>query len=141
MIVTIIPKEYLSNVWPEASGYIEAAWDRAPGYYSAKDILDRIIKDLEVLWGVYDEERNMIGCFTTAIEEYPQARIMVITALSGKDLEAWYEKALDIVKKYSVDQGCSRLEARGRGGWTAYAKKTGWETVGMTYKIDLQSED
>lgn len=137
MIVTIIPKDFIGQVWGEVSDYIDKAWETSPGYYNSTDILDRILNDLEVLWGVYDKNKNILGCFTTSVEEYPRARILVITALSGHDLEKWYEKSLETVKNYARDMGCSRIEARGRGGWTAYAKKTGWQVSATVYRIDI----
>lgn len=138
MIVTIIPKDFLGQVWPDVVGYIEDAWNTSPGYYSATDILERILNNMEVLWGVYDQNKNLLGCFTTSVEQYPQSRIMIITALAGHDLEKWYDKALETVKRYARDMQCSRIEARGRGGWTAYAKRTGWQVAATVYKIELE---
>lgn len=138
MIITIIPKEFISKVWPEAAIYVDRAWEAAPGYYNSTDILDRVLNDIEVLWCVYNDNKEMLGVFTTAIESYPRSRSLVISSLAGKDLEEWYADALDLVKRYAADQGCRRIEARGRGGWTAYAKKTGWNVAAHVYTLDLK---
>ncbi len=137
MIVTTIPKEYLQDVWPEAEAYIQSAWDQSPGYYNAIDVLDRIVRDLEVLWGVYDNGQNLIGCFTTSVEQYPQSRILVISALAGHDAKSWEGKAFSILTDYAKDHECSSMEARGRRGWIAHAKQYGWKEVATIIKIDL----
>src|SRR5688572_14783801 len=134
MIVTVIPVEALHEMWPKVEPFIEAAWEQSPGVYRAVDILARILEGYEVLWGVFDEENNPVGAFTTELHSFPLCRRLLVSCLGGERLNDWAEEALDVVKKYATDLGCTHLDARGRKGFRAFARKTGWKEAAVLYE-------
>jgi len=137
MIISIIPKDQLDKLWPFAEPLITSAWSKAPGYYLSSDIYQRIMDDVEVLWGVFDEGFDLIGVFTTVIEQYPQSRRMCLSALAGGRAKEWVLDAVDILKRYAVDHQCNFVETRGREGWRGFKGLDGWKPIFSTYVYDL----
>lgn len=140
MIISLIPKSEVPALWPVAGPLIERAWAEAPGYYRAIDILDHILQDKECLWGVFDEDLNMIACFTTQIELYPLSRKLVISSLAGEKIKLWYPDMMEIMQRFARDQGCSDIIARGREGWKGIGKNSRWRQVSATYEYPVEKE-
>ncbi len=93
------------------------------------------------MWVIADEDKKIIGCFTTVLNQYPLTRRMCISCLAGSRLEDWYEEALEIVKRYARDFECSKLECKARKGFRDYAKKTGWTEAAIVYEMPLEVEE
>jgi hypothetical protein len=138
MIITLVPKEALPDVWPEASQFIQKALDAAPGYYRPVDVLHNIINEMETLWAVYDDDKTMQACFTTIINQYPLCRRVMVHHVGGAYLDEWQDDSWAILKNYARDTGCSGVDARGREGWRPRARSLGIRII-TTYSYDLES--
>jgi hypothetical protein len=137
LIISLIPKSEVPPIWPVVSPFIESAWAQAPGYYRAIDILDRILQDIECLWGVFDNDLNMVAAFTTQVEQYPLSRKLVITCMSGKGVRDWYDQMMEILERFAKDQGCSSIIVRGREGWRRLGRNKNWKHTASTLEYPL----
>lgn len=138
MIITQVPKEGLTEIWNEAAPLIQMALDAAPGYYRIVDVLHNIINEMETLWAVFDDDGNLVACFTTMINEYPLCRRVMVHHVGGEMLDEWQDECFEILKNYARDTGCSGIDAKGRDGWRKRAKERNWRRA-TTYSIDLEN--
>lgn len=138
MIISLIPKEEISRVWEDAAVFIDEGWAKAPDHYRSIDILDLILKDVEQLWGAFDDDLRMISAFTTRVDEYPLARRLVVSCLAGERFGDWYEDVFEILKSFAKDQGCAYIQMSGRRGWEIYANKTGWKETYTTFQFKVE---
>lgn len=137
MIITLIPLDEVPKVWDVAGPLIDKAWSKAPGFYRAEDIFHRIASGIECLWGVY-ENKQMIACFTTVIEQYPLSRRLVIHCLAGTKIRAWYPEMMQIMESYARDHGCTFIDAKGREGWRGIGKNSRWRHTASIYEYSLE---
>lgn len=136
IIVSLIPREALSEVWPVASQFIQKALDAAPGIYRVVDVLDAIINERETLWGVFEED-ELIAVFTTLINEYPLCRRLMLHHVGGAQIDDWVAEGVDILKSYAKDTNCTGIDTKGRKGWIRHAKELGWSTDAAFYSMEI----
>lgn len=136
-MISLIPKAEVPALWATAEPYIAKAWAEAPGYFRSIDILDRILNDIECLWGVFDEDLKMIAAFTTQVELYPLSKRLVISSLGGGKIREWYPEMMSIMEQFGKDQDCSSIIARGREGWRAIGKNSKWKHTASVYEYPL----
>jgi hypothetical protein len=136
ILISLIPREALSEVWPLASVHIQRALDAAPGVYRVVDVLDAIINERETLWGVFDED-ELIAVFTTMINEYPLCRRLMLHHVGGAQIDDWVKEGVEILKSYAKDTNCTGIDTKGRKGWIRHAKELGWSTDAAFYSMEI----
>lgn len=126
-------------MWPQVAGMIESAIEYFPGRYDLGDILEDIIAGRQKLWIAFDEETGEIaGCCTTKIYPYPMSKTMTLEWIAGSNMEEWLPMGFKLIRQYSKDQGCDRMEGRGRDGWLKPLEKLGWKKCASVFEIELE---
>ena len=60
---------------------------------------------------------------------------------SGKKMQEWIEKGLEVVTKYAKDTGCHGLEGMGRHGqWNWVKNKKGWKKPATFYEYNFEDD-
>lgn len=138
MIVTIIPKDALPAIWPLAEPYIVMALEKSPGLYRPVDVLHNILNERETLWGIFDENKDMVAAFTTMINEFPLCRRLLVHHVGGSRMADWDDEAEEILINYAKDTHCTAIDGKGRDGWSLGARSRGWKKTGTVFTLDLQ---
>ena len=59
--------------------------------------------------------------------------------IGGKRMMEWLPKAMEILKDYAKDCGCSHLEGYGRKAWAKVLKKYNWEPEYIAYRMEMDN--
>lgn len=115
MDAVAIPAEHVSQVWPMAEAWIDAALDRdrthTPEQVAALCEAGRV-----QLWVVWGEGRAWAAVVTEIIVS-PLKKVANIWLVGGSHRKKWAEILLSRVEEWARAQGCSSVRAVGRKGW------------------------
>jgi len=136
---TIVPKEHIAYVWPEIREYAEHCAKYTYGRFTAKDMLDDLLAKDQQLWISFDIETKIIaGFLITEVMEYPQTKMLMLHFTGGKDFKSWVSDGLPKIQKFAKDNGCSKLESRGRPGWEKLWKGHGYTKRFVHYELPVE---
>jgi len=139
MIFTLIPHEHVLNVWPDVAHMFERATQTTHGRFDKLNVLDELLDNHISLWVIYEEDQP-VASLTTRVIPYKAYKSLSIDWLGGNKMSQWLDQVMDTLKNYAKDQGCSRLEGRGRSGWTRALKKYGWKPDYVAIELELDDE-
>ena len=139
MIFTLIPHEHGLNVWPEVADMFDRATRTTNGRFDKLSVLDELLDNHISLWVIY-EDNQPVASLTTRVVPYKQYSSLSIDWVGGNKMKHWLDEAMQTLKNYAKDQGCSRLEGRGRSGWTRALKKYGWKPDYIAVELELNDE-
>jgi len=138
MIVTAVPKEYLSHIWGSVKGYLAGAVKTADKKYHVDDIYREVDSGYYGLWIVIDpEDDSIVAAFTTRIIQYPNRRAMALDWLGGTRMAEWIDLVMEEATKYGQDMGCKHLEGYGRKAWGRWLEKRGWQQSYIAYEAEI----
>lgn len=85
------------------------------------------------IW-VAGQNKKILACLITEIVQYFGCKALDIRLCCGQDRYLWqsYMKELE---EYAIQQGCSKMEAIARKGWTRFLKD--WENKLVFIEKDL----
>ena len=69
--VSLVPQDYVMQVWPDVEGYMQAAALETNGRYEAQVILDLVLDYGYVLWIAFDEA-GIKGAVVSGFNQYPR---------------------------------------------------------------------
>jgi hypothetical protein len=139
MIFTLIPHEHVLNVWPDVAGMFERATRTTNGRFDKLSVLDELLDNHISLWVVY-EDNKPVASLTTRVIPYRAYKSLSIDWVGGHKMNDWLDEVMQTLKNYAKDQDCSRLEGRGRSGWTRALKKYGWKPDYIAVELELNDE-
>ena len=118
MILVPLPPEKLEEVWPLIEGYARQMADRMPDDWPVEEIKRASAEREITLWLVWEPEtKRHHALAATCVARRPSGkRILVIEFCAGHDSERWVHLISDL-EKFGRDNGCERIELRGRSGW------------------------
>lgn len=132
-----IQPENLKLAVKDVGGYLEAALAYTDGKYNLQDTLEMILKGMQVLWVVYNEEKEKaIGALVTEILAYPRSKALCIFLLGGENFEQ-IVTAFPELKEYAVGVGCKTIEFYGRDGWEKTLNPIGFEKTHIVMRLNL----
>jgi hypothetical protein len=138
MEVSIVPVEYIEQVWPSIEGYLEGAANYSYGRYSVKDIKNGLLTKPQSLWIAF-EDSKILGVVITSITYYPSMTALDMVFTGGIELKRWKKPMLNILQKYAKDNGCKIIESYGRVGWEKVFKQDGFKRRFMFYELPVES--
>jgi hypothetical protein len=138
MEVSLVPVEYIEQVWPSIEGYLEGAANYSYGRYSVKDIKNGLLTKPQSLWIAF-EDSKVLGVVVTAITYYPNMTALDMVFTGGIELKRWKKPMLNILQKYAKDNGCKIIESYGRVGWEKVFKQDGFKKRFMFYELPVES--
>jgi|TARA_R100000455_G_C6270907_1_gene126924 hypothetical protein len=139
MIFTLIPDDHALIVWPQVADKLEKATKTTDGRFDKMSILDELLERRIQLWVVY-EETAPVAAITTRILQYSQYKALSIDWVGGSQMKEWLDEVLKTLRSYAKDQGCKKLEGRGRTGWKKILLKNGWNLDYVAYEVDISNE-
>lgn len=96
---------------------LEAAIERGLGEFTLKDIADGLINGDFLLW-VAVKPGRIFGCAVTTIEEFPQAKHLLVMLGGGPGEGREVVNALwPVIEEYARLEGCTYVRFHGRRGW------------------------
>jgi len=136
---TIVPKEHIADVWEDIEEYVKNCAKYTYGRFTEQDILrDVLLKDQQ-LWISFDiETKVIVGFLITEVIEYPQTKMLMLHFTGGKDFKSWVPDGLPKIQKFARDNGCIRIESRGRSGWEKLWKGHGYTKRFVHYELPVE---
>jgi len=136
MIFTLIPTEHVLVVWPTVDEMLEKAAGTTDGRFDKLSILDELIENRIQLWVVY-EDSIPVAAVTTRLSQFREFKSLSIDWVGGEKMGEWIDQVLSTIKLFAKDNGCKRLEGRGRTGWKRVLKRYGWRPQYIAYEVEL----
>jgi hypothetical protein len=94
---------------------VEKAYDKADlGKF--EEVEELVFKGHALLWIVW-REPEIIACVVTQIRESKKSKACYLYAAGGKLGHLWFHM-MSSIEKYARDEGCNKIRATGRKGWT-----------------------
>lgn len=121
MKVYIVPTELIDEVWGKCVPLLEKAFELANGRYSPESVRDRL-ETGEFQLFIAQNDDDTIGCCTTRITEYPNARWLSVVHCGGSRLEGWLRDGFGAVETWARMNNCAGIEVTGRREWARVLK-------------------
>jgi len=138
MIVTAVPKEYLSHIWGSVKDYLAGAVKTADKKYHVDDIYREVDSGYYGLWIVIDpEDDSIVAAFTTRIIQYPSRKALALDWVGGTRMKEWMDLVLDEATRYGRDMGCRHMEGYGRKAWGRWLANRGWKQAYIAYEAEI----
>ena len=132
-----IQPENITLAMRDVRGFLESALEYTDGKYNVTDILEHVRSGMQVLWVVYNEEKEKaIGCLVTEILVYPRTKALLIFLLGGSDFSE-IVTILDDLKDYAIGVGCKSLELYGRAGWEKILTPLGFDKTHIVMRANI----
>ena len=81
---------------------------------TAGSILYSLLDGTMQLWIATERKPPVI--VVTAVTDYPEAKVLSVVLLAGRDIRAWLHHVEAALEAFARDQGCTALEAWVRPG-------------------------
>lgn len=123
MIVSVVPKEHLSQLWLQVSGYIDDALQFSDGDYTLEQAKVYLSQGLWQLLVVH-QDNKIHGAIAVMYQNYPNDRIAFIVAIGGKwisDKES-YKNFCEVLK----NNGATKIQGAARESVARLWKRLGF---------------
>ena len=139
MQVSLVPLEYLENIWPNIEEYMEGAAEYTYGRFTVDDIKSNLQTKPQQLWIAFDDTSFIKGAVVTEITTYPRMRSLVMHFTGGIDLKEWKPSMLELLQRFAKENGCDVIESYGREGWGKVFKNDGFKSRFMFYELPVEN--
>jgi hypothetical protein len=119
MLYGIQPAE-IEAVWGEVCPWIAAACKRNRGKFDEQDIRAGLLSGEDQLWIWKSPTAFAVGI--TRLENYPKQRVCTIRIVTGTNAAEWQESAMETIKRWAKENGCSSMSLCARPGWARRLK-------------------
>lgn len=134
--VSLIPKDYVGDVWPEVEPYVAKATKYTSGKYEPEDVLALVTDYNYPLWVAFDAE-GIKGAVITRFMEYPRKKYLYLEFCGGVDGFSWKAPMLSILRSWAKDHGCDGIEGAGRDGWQKVFESDGYKPTLRHFEMPL----
>jgi len=131
---SLVPTEFVDNVWPDVYGYMDNVAKRTHGRYEADDIKTLVTDYDHNLWIAFDESK-ILGAVVTCILHYPRKSFLSCPFVTGEDFSLWKKPMLDLLQKWAKDNDCDGLESTARIGWSKVFRDDGYKPLWQTFEL------
>lgn len=138
MLITQIPSQYVSLVWPEIKEFVSKATEHS------RDRTDQefVRKDCEsgsvLLFIAHDESHETYGFMTCSIIDYPKMKVLSLQFLGGREFSKWSNEMFGTLEIFARENNCSKIEGGGRKGWIRFLKRFGYTPASYISEKDLR---
>lgn len=141
MMVSLVPKQYVHQCWPNIEGFMEKAADYTYGRYHAEDIYDLVSqRDDYHLWVAFDGDKHY-GAVVSNFVSYPNKRVLALQFCGGEQLALWKTDMLELLKRWARDTNCEAIESTGRKGWMKIFEDDGYKFQWLTYELPIGAQN
>jgi hypothetical protein len=136
MIVSLVPPEMVSGLWPNILPHISKAADYTFGRYEPEDIFEFVLNGEGHLWIVF-EDKNIVGITITRFWQYPRKKCLDMLFIGGDEGFSWKDLMLETLQRWSRDNGCDVIESSGRAGFARAFKADGYKMLWQVYELPV----
>ena len=108
-----IPADEITKLWPRLEPLVSRALDRTRDY-TLDDVHQSLREERRQIFATWPEVDTI--CITS-IEKRPRRKVLIICWKAGRLHDDW-RQMLQAVENWGRSLGCTRVEFRGREGWT-----------------------
>lgn len=112
MNVEHIAPHFVTRIWPQVADMIAAALKHSAGEYSADQLKVWLTQGQQALLVATDDTGSIQGVATMAFENFPNAQIAFVTAISGRFIST--QEAFDQLKQWAWQRGCTHIRGAAR---------------------------
>lgn len=134
VLVSVVPQEYVIDVWPKVAGYIENAIKYTYGRYELVDVLHQLLNEGHLLWIAFEGD-HIKGAVVTHFVYYPRKKYLGCPFVTGEEFDTWKKPMLETLQRFATDNQCDGLEATARLGWARKFKDDGYEALWQTFQL------
>lgn len=117
MNVSLVPPEYINDVWDTVKVFLKPAVEVTNGRFMLYDVYSFSQMGRYQLWIAFDDDKQIMGCEVTTVTDYPSKRVLTSLFTGGNDIRSWRNQMIDVITKFAKDQDCEAIEGHGRKGW------------------------
>lgn len=112
-----LPKETIPGLWAQLRPRIISGVDRSSGRLTEDTVFHYLVTGQWQCWAFWEGEKNL-AVVVTRLRCDPSG-IVVLDAIiaSGDERDKWQRTAVDRLKAFGRDEGCSLFEMWARPGW------------------------
>jgi hypothetical protein len=136
--ITMVPANYLNNLWPDVRTQLAKATKRSIGRWSLEFLYAAILNGSQQLWVAFDSENNIDGVGTTEILQYPEKKMLAVQFLGGDNFNSWVWEMLDRFKDFGRDNSCQGIEATARMGFWKWLEQDEFSRSFVVYERSLE---
>ena len=131
-----VPLTALDYVWPLAEPLLSKAVTADFTVASFREAIER--REMQ-LWTT-ENDGELIAFAVTQILLRPNAKILVISLVAGKDVRSWLP-LIDEFKDWAQAQGCDAMECYvDRERWSRVLSEYGWKKDSLTLRKEIDVE-
>lgn len=134
--VSLVPVEYVDQVWGTVEPYLKKALKYAAGKYAPEDVYSLVVDYGYPLWVAFDDE-GIKGAVITRFIQYPRKKYLFLEFCGGRDGFSWKAPMLDVLRSWAKDNGCDGIEGAGRAGWRKVFEKDGYKPIVQHFELGL----
>jgi hypothetical protein len=134
--VSLVPVEYVDQVWPTVEPYVVKALKYASGKYQPEDVRNLVVEYGYPLWVAFDDE-GIKGAVITRFVQYPRKKYLFLEFCGGRDGFSWKAPMLSVLRSWATDNDCDGIEGAGRDGWQKVFEKDGYKPTLRHFEMPL----
>ena len=134
--VSLVPVEYVDQVWPTVEPYVIKALKYASGKYQPEDVRNLVVEYGYPLWVAFDDE-GIKGAVITRFVQYPRKKYLFLEFCGGRDGFSWKAPMLSVLRSWAADNDCDGIEGAGRDGWQKVFEKDGYKPTLRHFEMPL----
>lgn len=123
------------KVWPLIENWVAEALAEGNADIAPSAVKAHLGRGSMQLWLAWEDKRAH-GCCITEFAESVRGKSVNLVVVAGLNFKKW-RPLTKTIKDWAREQGCIRLEAGGREGWTRYVAKDGWRKVRTIIEMRL----
>lgn len=125
-----------TNSWDGIEAMLNPAVQRSRGNWRLSDLYALIATGQHQLW-LAEADGVIVGCCTTQIIAYPNAKKLFIQFLGGTDFSNWMEPGIEVLEKFGREHSCTGIETWGRKGFGKVIDSVGFEPTYTVYEKSI----
>ena len=137
--VSLVPSEYVLDVWPGVEPFIVEALKFASGKYEPEDVRNLIVEYNYPLWIAFDDG-GIKGAVITRFAQYPRKKYLYLEFCGGKDGFSWKAPMLRVLRSWAKDNDCDGIEGAGRDGWQKIFERDGYRPTVQHFEMPVEQE-
>ena len=139
-VISIQPSQ-IEEIWPLVHFMIYEALNYSGRYAEPNDIKKLLLSgdnQLFLIFGSEDGVENKVfGLATTRIFENPNFKELQGLICTGKKMELWEEKLINMLESFARTNGCKKVKAYMRPGYKKVMPKYGYKTRHVEFEMEL----
>ena len=135
--ISLVPTEYVDQVWPTVEPYVAKALKYASGKYEPDDVRNLVIEYGYPLWIAFNDD-GIKGAVITRFMQYPRKKYLFLEFCGGQDGFSWKAPMLEVLRSWAKDNGCDGIEGAGRDAWQKVFKDEGYKRTLQHFEMPLE---